>query len=345
MCSLRERTAVALGLALAAAGMLASISQPRGESPDQPAPAVIQERSEGRVRLTLAADRQSMPIDGRVRLTLTVEAPNRASVALPEIGATLGPFVVAGQNASGPTAGSGDSALWRRDYVLEAERVGELVVPPLVVAIEDQTAPERGDQQLATEPLADTVTSVLPQDAELGEPKDIAPPVALPGAGGRWWPWLLAVAAIGIALLAGLAWRRRRRPPVPPAPAPRPAHVLALAELERLQAAAAAGALSDELYPRLAEVLRRYLVGRFDLSATARTTEELLGAVRQSDGPIAPRGHLIGPVLAICDLVKFARHRPRPSDAEISLRQTREFIEQTADEPAVSGRLAAAPRS
>lgn len=326
---------------LAGAGMLVPGSQSRA---DDAAPPVIQEHGLGAVRLTLAADRQSMPIDGRVRLTLTVEAPSRASVALPEVGATLGPFVVAGQSASGPTAGSGDSALWRRDYVLEAERVGELVVPPLVVAIEDQTAPDGGAQQLATEPLAVTVTSVLPPDAELGEPKDIAPPVALPVAGGRWWPWLLAVAAIGLALLAGLVWRRRR-PPVPSAATPRPAHVLALADLERLQAEAAAGAPSDVLYLRLDEVLRRYLIGRFGLSATARTTEELLGAVRQSDGPIAPRHHLIGPVLAICDLVKFARHRPRPSDAEISLRQTREFIEQTADEPAVSGGLAAAAQS
>jgi Domain of unknown function (DUF4381) len=244
------------------------------------------------------------------------------------------------QGTPEPTTEAAGTGLWRRDYLLEAEDVGALPVPPLTVTFTEQT--EGAARRLQTEPLAVAVTSVLPPDVDIAAPKDIAPPVPLPRAAGSWPPWLLGLAALGLAVLTALAWRRRKRRPV--ASGLRPAHLLALAELERLQGQLPAGQhVGEEVYLRLADILRRYVVRRFGLRADAKTTEELLASAERSGGPIAARRHLIGPVLAACDLVKFARHRPGPDDLPIQLRQTRAFIEQTADEQVVVTRIAPAP--
>jgi hypothetical protein len=102
---------------------------------------------------------------------------------------------------------------------------------------------------------------------------------------------------------------------------------------------------SEADYVRLADILRRYLVWRFGVRAPTQTTEELLASADRNGGPMAARRHLIAPVLAACDLVKFARHRPAPDDLQTRLRQARDFIEQTADEQVTVGELAAAGSS
>ena len=335
--------AAAWGFTLAAwfAVVLAGLPGPaRAEGAGEPDP-VRQETSLDAVRVTLEADRTTIPIDGHIRLTLAVEAPLHTIVTLPEIGDDLGPFVVASQSAFGPSAASSGTELWRREYLLEAESVGELIVPPLTVTYREQIELEAPAHELRTEPLAITVISVLPADVDIAAPKDIAPPVPLPRSAASWLPWLLGALAIGLAVLAVLAWRRWRRPR-PAATALRPAHLLALAELERLQGQLPADQPgSEEVYVRLADILRRYVVWRFGQRASAQTTEELLASADRSGGPIAARRHLIGPVLAACDLVKFARHRPGPGDLQIRLRQARDFIEQTADEQVRVAELAA----
>jgi len=335
--------AVALGFALAAGlvFLLAGLPGPaHAEDGGDPSP-IRQEISLGALRVTLEADRTTIPIDGHIRLTLAVEAPPHTSVTLPEIGDDLGPFVVASQSAFGPSAEGSGTELWRREYLLEAESVGELIVPPLTITFQEEIDPEAPAQQLRTEPLAITVASVLPADVDIAAPKDIAPPAPLPRSAVSWLPWLLGVLAIGLAVLAALAWRRWRRPR-PAATTLRPAHLLALAELERLQGQLSTDPPgSNEAYVRLADILRRYVVWRFGLRADAKTTEELLASADRSGGLIAARRHLIGPVLAACDLVKFARHRPGPGDLQVRLRQARDFVEQTADDQVRVAELAA----
>ena len=118
--------------------------------------------------------------------------------------------------------------------------------------------------------------------------------------------------------------------------APRPAHLLALAELERLERELPADRPgTEEFYARLADILRRYVLGRFGLSAATQTTEELLAAIDLTGGPVAARQQLIGEVLAQCDLVKFARQQPTPAAAPDNLHSARTFVEQTADPRAV----------
>ena len=300
-----------LGAAWLAAALVAPPSAAvRAE--DAGSAPIRQEQSQGSVRVTLEADRRTMPIDGHLRLTLVVEAPGHAMVTLPDITDRLGPFVVASQTAADTATDEAGRSQWRRDYILEVESVGRLTLPALAVGFREQADQAASARQLQTEPFEITVTSVLPADVDITQPKDIAPPVELPRAPMRWLPWLIGGLALGLLVLAALLWRRRRRFGAAGS-APQLAHLLALAELERLERELPADRPgTEEFYARLADILRRYVLARFGLSAPTQTTEELLASVATAGGPVAARGPLIGPVLAQCDLVKFARAQPAP---------------------------------
>jgi hypothetical protein len=320
-----RRTALATALAL---GLLAAAGRAAAAEADLGPPR--QQVEQGAVRVTLEADRRTMPIDGALRLTLTVEAPAGTVVTLPAVADRLGPFLVASGSAPAASSAGPGRERWRQDYVLEAEGAGELSLPQLVVTAREPDGPAA--RTLATAPVAIAVTSLLPAEVDFTAYKDIAPPVELPHAGPRWLVWPAALLTLALAALALLLWRRRRRsrPAAPRAEFP---HLVALAELERLERRLPGDRpATEEFYVRLAQIVRHYVAQRFVLRAPARTTEELLAAVTAAGGSLAARGQLIGGVLAQCDLVKFARRQPAPATAPGTLRQARTFVEQTAEQ-------------
>jgi hypothetical protein len=296
--------------------------EPSGEA------AVVQEHSLDAVRLTLEAGPRELTIDGRVRLTLELAVPSDRVAALPDLPDRFGRFAVTAQS-SAETNSDGGALRLRRHYELEPEGVGDLIVPELVVAVRGRAAGSDAVQEIRTDPVPITVTSVVPEGADYTEPKDIAPPMSLPQPGWPLWAW----AAIGIGaglLAAALIWRRRLRAAV--AARPQPAHLVALAELDHLQEELRRGARADTFYVRLSAILRRYLGWRFGLRALMQTTEEFLAVLPGAERALATYRPVLGNLLGSFDLVKFARHRPERSDMEAALRRVRELIEGTGDE-------------
>ena len=316
---------VPLAALFAAAGW-----SPIADAQDEPSgqPAVIQEHNLDAVRLKLEVEPRQVTIDGRIRVTLELTVPSDRVAALPDLPDRLGRFAVAAQS-SADTSSDGGALRLRRQYDLEPEGVGDLLVPELVIPVRDRTAGSDAVQEIRTDPVSITVTSVVPEGVDYTEPKDIAPPMSLPQPGWPLWVW----AAIGVAagvLAAALIWRRRRRALV--VARPQPAHLVALAELDHLEEELEAGARIETIYVRLSAILRRYLGWRFGLRALMQTTEEFLGALPGAERALATYGPVLGNLLASFDLVKFARHRPERSDMEAALRRVREFIEGTGDE-------------
>jgi hypothetical protein len=313
-----------------AALFAAAAWSPIADAQDEPSgqPAVIQEHNLDAVRLKLEVEPRQVTIDGRIRVTLELTVPSDRVAALPDLPDRLGRFAVAAQS-SADTSSDGGALRLRRQYDLEPEGVGDLLVPELVIPVRDRTAGSDAVQEIRTDPVSITVTSVVPEGVDYTEPKDIAPPMSLPQPGWPLWVW----AAIGVAagvLAAALIWRRRRRALV--VARPQPAHLVALAELDHLEEELEAGARIETIYVRLSAILRRYLGWRFGLRALMQTTEEFLGALPGAERALATYRPVLGNLLAGFDLVKFARHRPERSDMEAALRRVREFIEGTGDE-------------
>jgi hypothetical protein len=291
---------------------------------------VTQQHRLGVVEVSLQADRQTLGIAERLHLTLSVDAPSDTTVTLPPATAKLGPFTVLRQDPSGPLPSAPHRQKWQQAYVLEAEHTGEQTIPSLSISFQ-AAAPNAAPQQLNTEPLTITVTTVLSDEADVTTPKDIAAPVTLARRGLPAWVWAALSVLVALACLGGIWWwyrRRHRRTP----PLPQPAHVLALQALECLRREdLIVQQRVEEYYIRLSDILRRYVEWRFGLRAPEQTTEEFLVAVLATGGLIATHRSLLSTFLQHCDLVKFARHQPSPGDMQQAWESARGFVEQTAD--------------
>lgn len=288
-----------------------------------------QHHSSGAVHLTLRAERQTLGLSDTVRLTLEAEAPLEVQLTWPEASKTLGPFEVLRSQSTGPHGLTPQTQRWQREYVLAPTAAGELSVPALTVQAQS------GDttSTVQTTPLTLTVTSVVPEHADPAAPKDIAPPVELARPGLPVWAWGLGGGLLGLALLAGAWWwyRRRHGTAAPPL-VQRPAHTLALAALAQLERDDLIGqGRIGEFYERVSTIVRHYIEWRFDLRAPEQTTEEFLTALLHVTGPIATHREALTAFLQQCDLVKFARHRPLPSDMEETLARACHFVTETAD--------------
>ncbi len=333
-CMLRFLWCAFWGMLLGTTALCRAAPSPPQLSPSPPQP-VIQHQSLEKVRLTLATDRQTVGIADPLILRLTVETPLDTVVVFPPVTDKLGPFRVLRHQPSGPVTSAPHTQQWKQDYTLEAEEVGEHTIPPLTITFQD--ADTSVPQQLKTDPLTIHVTSVLPDDADVTAPQDIAPPVALVRRGVPPGVWIVVGVLLGLGLIGSLwyLYQRRRRRTAAPVPA-QPAHVLALQALQRLQREDLITLQRlEEFYVRLSDILRRYVERRFGLRAPEQTTEEFLAAVLATGGLIATHGDLLATFLQHCDLVKFARHQPSSSDMQRALDSARDFVEQTAETQAV----------
>lgn len=278
------------------------------------------------VRLEL--DRASLLVDERVLLDLTIEAPAGLAVELLELEPVPGGLVPVDRRREELPGGLPDRQIRRERILLEPTGTGTLALPPLRLELR---APGAATRRLELEPLAVEVRSVLPPGPAPIAPRELPPPVDLPAPGGSLGPWLaagLAFLIVGLALV--LRRRRPRRARSDAAAAPEP-EALALALLDRLEADDRAGrAGPGEPHVRLASILRDYVRGRLGLDAPRLTTEELGLRLPALGAHLAEPSRRVGALLAACDLVKFARHRPSPAALRDDLTSARALIRETA---------------
>ena len=310
---------------------------------DDPVPQVLESNFRS-AHISVTADRTVTAIVDPVQVSISVETLVGLAIALPSGKGTMGPFRVLSERDAGPFWAGEGRQRWERHYTLRAIAAGEQQLPSLPVLVEDENtinhfACVRMDRcggelmpagsemrRLRTRPLPLSVTSVLPDDAVPTRPKGVAPPLELiapsplPSLGKILG--VLGIVAVGALALA--VFLKRKLSATCGVRARRHAHNLALAALKRLAGLDAARV--HEFHARLSAILRTYLVGRFGLPASKRTTEEILLATET-----APHDAL-GPTLSQCDRVKFGRGRPTESDMRARLRAAEAFVEETAAE-------------
>ncbi len=166
------------------------------------------------------------------------------------------------------------------------------------------------------------VRSVLPADTTQLQPKPLRPPIVLTPF--NWWPWIALLIAILVALLAWWLWRmfrRRKETPLPP-------FETAEREFSRIEAMRLIEAGEPEQYVALmTDVLRHYLAARVEGIQRSQTTSELLAA----SASVHPYAGGLAHLLSRADLVKFARHRVSPEEAQALGAQARAIVRQVED--------------
>lgn len=285
----------------------------------------------GAARLEVEADRTAITVGDPIVLTirLTFPAGTRVTSFSPE--AAFDPAAILG-SASRPRETLGDGSVREtRTLRVTSYKPGNGAIPALVASYVDASGTP-GRASSAAIPFV--VASVL--GAGDAQPADIKPPAGMPER--LLWPWILAALAL---LGAGmwLWWRRRRRPAVVvtvPVIPPLPPHEQAYAELERLLSS---GLLDKgrvkEFYIELAEILRRYLAGRYGIETFERTTFEILEALRAAR--LAVRLVVaMAEFFAACDLVKFARHHPAPEETRATVERAYRLVDETRPAPAAA---------
>ncbi|MBD5228154.1 MAG: protein BatD [Bacteroidales bacterium] len=146
-----------------------------------------------------------------------------------------------------------------------------------------------------------------------------------------WWVILLAILAA-----IGCWWYIMRRKQAKPL-VPKPVKVIdpadeALASLKNLKERKLwEQGREKEYFTDLTDILRRYLVRRFDINAMEMTSNDIIRALAESD---ANRSRdFVRRVLDMADFVKFAKVRPLPADNVKAYNDAYDFVKETAKRP------------
>ena len=308
--------------------LLATVAFAADPTPQANAPVSVQ----------ASVDRSQITIGDPLRYTVEVSAAADTEVLMPVLSGTLGDFTISdfGELPSRKENGRTIVARW---YTLTIFITGDHLVPAPTV---HYRTPGEELREVAGNEVLVGVTSVLAQEKNAADIRDIKPPEEVPF---DWRPYGIAagvVAAIGL-LGGGLFYflnrpgRQRLLPPEPP-------HEVALAALNKLRARhLIEDGKCEEYYVQLSAIVRRYLEDRFSVRAPEMTTEEFLVAVA-GDGRLAPpHRRLLGDFLSQADLVKFARHLPTLQDSDNAHAAARRFVEDTR--PAPPGHGTEGPRA
>lgn len=302
------------------------------------------EKPTGPAHLQTSVDRDEITIGDHLRYTITISAETGVDVSVPLFHERIGEFDIIDFGRE-PDQSQVDRTTLTQWYTLTIFTTGYHMLPAPRVSY---TTPDGTRHEATGEALRIHVASLLTQEGQPTDIRDIKPPEDVPF---DWWPALMGgavlVALIGIGLALSYFLNRFRRAAALP---PRPTHEIALEALSHLRAKRLPQAGQFEAYyVALSAIVRTYLEDGLQVRAPEMTTEEFLVAVtRDSSAPRSrsarrsPKGregrpsrlppahqHLLGTFLAQADLVKFARHRPSLDESDTAYEAARRFVDET----------------
>ena len=280
------------------------------------------------VTVRASVDRERVTVGDRITLTIVVQHDARLSLDALERAAAFGDFEVLAVEPPQERALDNGRVETTLAFTVAVFRTGDLEIPAIAVPYADAD----GNPTTATAPgVPISVASVIPPGESPADIRDLKPQLGVPGGAPAYVrPALIAapvVIVVGMALLLARVLRRRRVP-VPAGPPPLPEDE-ARAELERIAALRLpeSGA-HKEHYRLISGCIRRYLTGRYDLSAVALTTAEL---EEQMGGRGVDRwqARLVSGLLQECDDVRYGQYAPAAARADADLTAAFEIVEMT----------------
>ncbi len=271
-----------------------------------------------------------------ITLRLEITHPAESGVVLPQLEPEWESFAVVGQTPPDTVKNIDGNAITGKDITVALFAPGDFQTPRLVIT---HRPPDGAIEELAAPISSIKITSVLTDDSEL---RDIKPQADLPVP--PVWPWvvggtLLTMLVLGLLAGAGLWLHHRRQQQALTINAPaesadlRPPEEIAHTELARIESLnLPAQQQIKQHYSLVADCLRRYIEGRYHISALEQTTGEIRTGLRHVDISVHD-SHRFMAIFTESDLVKFARHQPRPEVAMGLIAQAREAVTVTTPAP------------
>lgn len=149
----------------------------------------------------------------------------------------------------------------------------------------------------------------------------------------EWFLWPLVGLLLVIAAWWGYRyWKARKENAVVEAPKakPLPPHVEAMQRLEELDVKKLwQNGQNKEFYTELTDILRQYIERRFNIPAMEQTSDEILDSLYILAEDQKSSIQNMRQILAVADLVKFAKFKPLSDDNQLSMMNAKMFIEQT----------------
>lgn len=148
-----------------------------------------------------------------------------------------------------------------------------------------------------------------------------------------WFLWPLLAIVLIVGLWAGYRyWKehKNQQVEVKPKEKPLPPHVEAMQRLEELNSKKLwQDGHNKEFHTELTEILRQYIERRFQVSAMEQTSDEILDSLYELAQEQKSSLQNLKQILAVADLVKFAKFNPLSDENQLSMVNAKMFIEQT----------------
>ncbi len=285
----------------------------------------VYERGPATVHVRL--DKTKMTIADTVLLQFEATLQPGYEMQMPKVDQVLENFGIVDWDNLGGRLDDKNNIVTTHQYRLEPFLSGQYEIPAFTFTFHDVNDPN-STHELASEPVAMEVTSLLGEQRAKLVIEDIEGVVEMPRPARWWWLWFLALPGVGVATAGGiLVWALRAKQLVRIF---RPAHEVAYARLRVLvnEQLIEQGRIK-EFYERISGILRYYIEDRFRLRAPERTTEEFLAELQHADVLSAPDKDALREFLTHCDLVKFARHDATTEQIQRTFDLVRDFIERT----------------
>jgi hypothetical protein len=275
-------------------------------------------------------DKTRMTIAETVLLQFETTLSSSNEMQMPKVDKVLENFGIVSWDNLGKKLDDKNNVVTTYQYRLEPFVSGTYEIPAFTFQFHDANDP-KATHELASEPIAVEVTSLLGDQRANLVIEDIEDVVEMPRPPHRWWLW--ALVALGVAAVPALWLLLRSRRAKELVRIFRPAHELAYARLQALVAEhlVEQGKLK-EFYERISGILRHYIEDRFNLHAPERTTEEFLAELRFTETLASADKHVLEEFLTHCDLVKFAKHDPTTDQIQRVFDLVKDFIERTKSE-------------
>lgn len=217
-----------------------------------------------------------------------------------------------------------------KNYVITNYELGDYVIKPIKIQYKEQSGPVKS---ISSNQLYISVGSV---DKNKDPNSDIKGPKGVISLKSPILPWILLIIAL-LALGSFFVWKfyyKANKSNLEALESPLTPHDEAYKALNELEYSDLLKQGNVKLYFfRMSEILRRFLERRFQIRALESTTGEVTNALK----PLITMDNmtLIREVLSFCDLAKFAKYTPSPSEileqnkqAKLVVDRTKEIIEE-----------------